>query len=297
MPEGKGFDGFSQTDMRLRRSVQRPRFIHIEVETALDKYLTIASAIVQASVIILLIRKRMYREFPLFSAYLVWVFAAAIGLGLAAQRLGSDVYYRLYLVSSVFDAVFMFSILVEMSMSVLKPVKSMLPRGTIVAVVGAIGALAFAVWHIATPPGAVNLAKMSQYIIHLDITTSVLRIVFFVSLAGLSQMLSVGWRDRVVQISTGLGFFSLVSLCVTFLHMNQGVGARDLNTLYHVLDRVVVFSYIASMVYWLVCFRQDVPERQEFTPQMQKIIAVLAQNARTTHLAMRDPDVKSGSSY
>jgi hypothetical protein len=182
-------------------------------------------------------------------------------------------------------------------MSVLKPVRSMLPRWTILAVVGIIGAVAYAVWHIASPPGVTKVAKMSQYIIHCDMTTSVLRIVFFVSLAALSQLLSLGWRDRVVQISTGLGFFSIVSLGVTFLHMNQGVGADHLNAVYHVFDRIVACSYIASMLYWLVSFAQDVRERQEFTPQMQKFIGSLAQNARSTRMAMSDRDVESGKSY
>lgn len=263
----------------------------------MDTYLTITSAIVQALVVILLMRKRIYKEFPLFSIYQVWIFAAAMGAAVAAVRLPSDVYSRAFFVSSIFDALFMFSILVEMSMSVLKPVKSMLPRWTILAVTAMIGAVAIGVWRIASPPGALNLSKMSQLIIHLDITTSVLRILFFVSLAALSQLLCLGWRDRVVQISTGLGFFSLVSLCVTFLHMNQGVGGRHLNELYHVLDRIVVGSYIASMGYWLVSFARTVRERQEFTPQMKKFIEVLAQNARTTQLAMRSSDAKSGESY
>jgi len=263
----------------------------------LDTYLTISTAIVQGLVVTLLIRKRIYKEFPLFTGYLVWVCLAAFLATVAASRLTSNLYNRFYLISSVFDSAFMLAVLVEMSMSVLKPVKALLPKWTTLFVAGVVCVAAFAAWHIASPPGLAKLSKMSQYIIHCDMTTSVLRIMFFVALAGLSQLLSIGWRDRVVQISTGLGFFSLVSLCVTFVHMNQGVGGVHQNEIYHVLDRVVVFSYIASMGYWLVSFAQQVRERQEFTPQMRKFIEVLAQNARTTQLAMRNPDVKSGSTY
>lgn len=239
----------------------------------------------------------MYREFPLFSAYQVWICALAMSSTVAAVKLPSEVYNRLFFVSSILDALFLLSILVEMSMSVLKPVKAVLPRWTLLAVIALVGTVASGVWRIASPPGAMKLSKMSQYIIHLDNTTSVLRILFFVSLAALSQLLCLGWRDRVVQISTGLGFFSLVSLCVTFLHMNQGVGGSHLNELYHLLDRIVVGSYIASMMYWLVSFARDVRERQEFTPQMRKFIEVLAQNARSTQLAMRRADAENGESY
>ena len=283
--------------MPLRRNGIQTGQIPIEVAVTLDTYLTITSAVVQALVVVLLIRKRVYRDFPLFSAYLVWVSLAALGWAVAVSRLQPELNIRLYLISSVFDAGFMISILVEMSMSVLKPVKAILPRWTAFVVSGVIGAVAFVVWQIASPPGMMKLSKMSQYIIHLDITTSVLRILFFVSLAAMSQLLSLGLRDRVVQISTGLGFFSLVSLAVTFLHMNQGVGEVHLNNLYHVLDRIVVVSYIASLIYWLACFRQDVPERQEFTPQMRKIIETLTHNARGVREAMSDSSVKSSELY
>jgi hypothetical protein len=263
----------------------------------LDTCLTFTSAIVQALVVIVLVRRRISREFPFFSAYLVWVVVAGFASAFAVSRLQPNLYLRLYFISSVFDAMFMFAILVEMSMAVLKPVKAMLPRWTIALVMGLIGAVSMAVWQIASPPGLMKVSKISQYIIHFEITSSMLRILFFVALAALSQLLSLGWRDRVVQISTGLGFFSLVSLCVTFLHMNQGVGEGNLNDLYHVLDRMVVVSYIASLLYWTVCFAKDVPERQEFTPQMQSLIASVAQNAHRARLAMSNSEIKGGRGY
>lgn len=259
----------------------------------MDTYLTAVSAVVQASVVIVLIRKRLYREFPVFCVYLVWILSAAFAATFAASRLEAGLYNHLYFISSLFDAILMFSVLVEMTMSVLKPVRDLLPRWTVFAVAGLIGLISILVWHLASPPGIATLSKISQYIIHFEISSSMLRIIFFVSLAGLSQLLSLGWRDRVVQISTGLGFFSLVSLGVTFLHMNLGVGGQRQNDLYHSLDQLVVFAYISSMVYWLVSFSRDVPERKEFTPQMRSFISSLAQSTRSVRLAMSNPDTKS----
>jgi hypothetical protein len=75
--------------------------------------------------------------------------------------------------------------------------------------------------------------------------------------------------------------------------MSQGVGEAGLNHRYHVLDRITVCAYIGSMVYWLVCFAQDVPERQEFTPEMQAVIGYLVENARSIRLAMGSPQGKN----
>jgi len=244
-------------------------------------------------VVILLLHKRIYREFPLFFSYQVWVSVVALGATFGASRLPSELYVRLFLVLSVLDAIFMSSILAEMSISVLQPVRAMLPKQTILGVLTMIGTAALVIWPLTSPPGIANLSNTSQYIIHLDLTTSMLRILFLICLTALSHFLSIGWRDRVVQISTGFGFFSFISLCVTFLHINQGVGDTSLNRLYHVLDQITVCAYISSMLYWLVCFAHDVPNRQEFTPQMQAMIGSVVENARSIRLAMGSPQRKN----
>ncbi len=40
------------------------------------------------------------------------------------------------------------------------------------------------------------------------------------------------------------------------------------------------------MVYWIVSFAQKVPERREFTPQMESFLLALAGHARGTRVAM-----------
>src|SRR5262249_19870142 len=142
------------------------------------------------------------------------------------------------------------------------------------------------IWRFAIPPGLRVLSSLSQQIIHIDITSSALRIVFFLALAALSQLLSIGWRDRELQIATALGFYSLVSLSVTLLNMNQGIGNTVLNRQYYVLDELAAGSYICSMVYLIVSFAQKVPERREFTPQMQSFLLAVAGSARATRMAM-----------
>ena len=248
----------------------------------LDNDLELVSSLLQTAVIALLFFRRIYRALPLFSAYLVWLLLAQ-GLNLILSKYPIQVYERGFLVVSLIDSAFLFCVLVELSMSVLKPIRSSLPRWTFL-LVGGLLALAFVlVWPFATPPGVGQWNPASQRIIHLDITSSILQIVFVLALAGFSQLLSIGWRDRELQIATGLGFFSLVNLSVTLLHMNQGAGN---SFQYHYLDDVVAGSFIVSMIYWIVSFAQKVPERREFTPQMQSFLLALAGQARSTRMAM-----------
>jgi hypothetical protein len=115
-------------------------------------------------------------------------------------------------------------------------------------------------------------------------TSSALRILFFLILAACSQWLSIGWRDRELQIATGFGFFSLASLFVSFLHMNQGATT----TPYHTAELMLTACYDCSIFYWIISFAQKVPERREFTPQMQNFLLAVAGSARNTRIALTD---------
>jgi hypothetical protein len=96
-------------------------------------------------------------------------------------------------------------------------------------------------------------------------------------------MLSLGWRNRELQVATGLGFYSMVSLVVAMLHTHQALGLP-----YSRLIQVVVVSYLCSFLYWVFCFSQKEAERREFTPQMQSLLLAVAGTARSTRIGLTD---------
>jgi hypothetical protein len=248
----------------------------------LDFNLELVSATLQTVVIGLVIFRRIYRSLPLFSSYLVWLLLVQAS-SLYLEVHPSAIYQKMYLIEDLIDSGFMFLVLVELSMSVLNPVRFSLPRWTFLVVSGLLALAFVAIWPFSKPPGVTPLSQTSVYIIQLEITGSVLRILFVLALAGFSQLLSISWRDRELQIATGLGFYALVGLSVTLLHMNQG--ATD-SLQYHYLDEIASGSYIVSVLYWIVSFAQKVPERREFTPQMQSFLLALAGQARSTRMAV-----------
>jgi hypothetical protein len=248
----------------------------------LDSTLFAAGYVVEAAILILLFYKRVYKDFPIFCAYLALGMLSDTAQYFLARHY-PDSNLRIYLIATIIDSLLQFGVLVEVSMSVLRPVRSSLPRGAILAVAVMIALACAMIWPFAKTPGLDQLTFDSRMIVHSQLTFSVMRILFFLAIAGCSQLLSIGWRDRELQIATGLGFFSIVSLTVSMLHTSQ---APEFAARYHRLEQLLSASFVVSIIYWTLCFAQKVPERREFTPQMQSFLLAVAGNARTTRMAM-----------
>jgi len=250
--------------------------------TVLDSILFAAGYVVEAAILLLLFYKRVYKDFPIFCAYVaVGIVSDTAQYFLVRHYHNSDL--RIYLIAAIIDSLFQFGVLVEVSMAVLRPVRSSLPRGAIFAVVILIALFCAIIWPFTKTPDFDRLTFDSQMIVHFDLTFSVMRILFFLAIAGCSQLLSIGWRDRELQIATGLGFFSIISLTVAMLHTSQ---APEFAAQYHHLEEFKSASYVCSIIYWIFSFDQQVPERREFTPQMQNFLLAMAGNARNTRIAL-----------
>jgi hypothetical protein len=243
-----------------------------------------AGAAAEAVLLFLLLRRRVFSTFPVFTSYIAWSLATDLGQ-YAATNYYPTAYFRLYFASLAIDSLFLFGVLIELSRSVLSPMAKMLPRWTPVAVAVFITLICAAIWPLAGSPDFSRYTPLSRDLVHLQQTFSILRILFFLVLAGFSQLLSIGWRDRELQIATGLGFFSIVNLSVLALHTHQFVGTQ-----YHLLDQIVAASYSCTLLYWAYCFAQQEAKRREFTPQMQNFLLAMAGTARTTRIALADSD-------
>jgi hypothetical protein len=119
--------------------------------------------------------------------------------------------------------------------------------------------------------------------VQLQQTTSILRVLFFLVLAGGSQLLSIGWRDRELQVATGLGIYSIVSLTVAVLETHQTIASQ-----YQNLVRFETASYFCCLAYWAFSFAQKEAERREFTPQMQNFLLAVAGAARSTRVSLTE---------
>ena len=253
----------------------------------LDNAFLLAAMAAEVAVVGILLYKRAWRTFPVFFIYVAWELTGDVVGSYVMQRhttgLSSDSYLISYLVTQILDSILQLAVLTELGWSILRPLRSRLSSRGLILVVLFIVVLGAAIWPFADIHGVAKLSAAFRNIIHLQQTTAILRVLFFVLLAGCSQLLSIGWRDRELQIATGLGFFSLVSLATGILRQHMGMPEN-----FNVLNRLVAVSYICSLFYWVFSFTQKEAEPREFTPQMQNFLLAVAGTARTNRIEITE---------
>lgn len=258
----------------------------------LNDLLEAAAVAFEVAILGLLVYRHSWRTLPFFCLFCAWELTSDCGDYLVSHYL-PNAYLTTYFVDLIVNSVLQFCVLVELAWSVFRPFRASLPKhtvwilGILIAVAGA------AIWPFAVSSAFARFSVEWHILGRLQQTDSILRILFFLLLAGCSQMLSIGWRDRELQVATGLGFYSLVSLTVTMLHAHMEAGPA-----YRRLDQLQVACYVCSLLYWIVCFAQKEAERREFTPQMQGLLLAMAGSARSTRISMtgsgRDKTGKRG---
>jgi hypothetical protein len=110
--------------------------------------------------------------------------------------------------------------------------------GVLILVAGA------AIWPFAALPGMAHATTPEGLsYIQLQQTTWIVRVLVFLVLAGASQLLSIGWRDRELQVATGLGLYSIVGLTVAVLETHQTTASQ-----YKSYDRIAAASYLCCLL-------------------------------------------------
>ncbi|MGA9060199.1 MAG: hypothetical protein WB341_00905 [Terracidiphilus sp.] len=252
------------------------------MSVSLDNAMWLAGILIEAAVIGLLFYRRIWQTLPVFCSYCVWDVLSNVGVYIVGRHY--PMYFQVYAAQVIIDSALLFCVLVELAWSVLRPLRPSLARRSLI-IVGALILLAGAIiWPFAAFPGLVHVAsKQFLLLARLQQTVATLRILFFLLLAGGSQLLSIGWRDRELQVATGLGFYSIVSVTASLLQA-RGTSAAQ----FQHLNRFVVASFLCSLVYWLVSFAQKEAERREFTPQMQNFLLAVAGAAHSTRVALTE---------
>jgi len=218
----------------------------------LDSSLALYALLGHTAVLALIVYRRIYKSFPIFSAYLL---LSLIAIGMSYLFRGFNSVGTLYLALSFVDAAFIVAVLSELSMSVLRSLQSYLQSWTPLAIAYPL-ALSYAViWQFVKGLDALAwLTPPLDYQVCLDLSGSGLQIIYFIAFTGVSRIAGIGWRSRQLQIAAGLGFLSFVNFWTTMVQLNLESSYAAHIHQYHLMDELKSFGWCCLMLYWTVNF-------------------------------------------
>jgi len=248
----------------------------------IDSIILFAGYIATVALVVLMIYRGMTKSFPIFTGYLVF--------GLINDPLmywilshNPDSYPTAFAISSGADFIFQLGVLLEIATNVIRPVKQSLPvritwvLGFFLLIAALVsGAIAFKLLPHTTPSHLVDAVQL-----RMSLGMAMLRMGVFVAIAGFAQLLGIGWKNHVLQLTTGLAFYSAISLIVETTHSRTGLGPQ-----FHALDQMVAASYLGTLLFWSWSFAQQEEARKEFSPQMQNFLLSIAGSTRSSRIGL-----------
>jgi hypothetical protein len=232
---------------------------------------------------VLLVRRR-YRSFPVFTAYITFNVLSDIVLGILAAQFSKAAASWTALGLLAPQYLLELGVLCEIAWHVLKPVSPSLPSKALkifasLAVLALVGGLLLA-WHVDVhASGIYEKVKFP-----LDLTVGLLRMLLFAVVAAFAQVLGIGWKNRVLQLATGLSFYSAIDLLASLIQSQSGKA--------EMASHLKGAAYLIELGFFIWAFTTKGVERQEFTPQMREFLVTISGRARNTRAAIVQTLVK-----
>lgn len=247
----------------------------------MDKLLWLMSDIAQILLLAILFLRRLQRVFPVLSAFLVWQLVSDLLLFIALHRnfqFYSHHFLQLYYVFGIFSYLLEMAILLEIAAHVLSPARKLLPVWILYGLMAIMLVFALCSFSIAAWLNPKPFAGLRTFLV-LDTSAAIMCLVTFLVIAGFSQILGLSWKNHVLQLATGLAFFSLVSLVVELAQSELTRGPLYAAR-FQIWSQIQVAGYLCTLYFWCYAFLKKEAPRKEFSPQMAKFLVSISGTAQ-----------------
>jgi len=227
--------------------------------------------------LVILIFRRRYKIFPIFTAYIVWLaISDPLLVAVIASRHdhGGHLYYRTYFVFNIIQYILELSVLFEIASAVLRPATRVMSRNIVLILAFIMAVVAVVAFLITADINSATLSHPRTYFV-VNTTMAILCLVAFLLIAGFSQLLGLSWKNYVLQLTSGLAFYAVVTLVAELGHSRLRRGPLYAHEFY-ALDRLRVAGYLCALYFWCYAFAKKEAPRKEFSPQMAKILVSIS---------------------
>lgn len=241
-------------------------------------------SLAEIALLCVLLFRRQYRTFPIFTCYIGFNVCSDLAVALLSTQSSGDRASWLALFLLPPQYLLELGVLVEIGWRLLKPVSHSLPRQALkvfltIAVIAVLAGVALA-WHV--DPHSTGIYEKLKF--PLDITVGLLRLILFLAMVGFAELLGIGWKDKVLQLATGLSFYSLLDLAGSLIQNNFGAS--------QFANHLKGGAYLVELGFFIWVFTTKEAERREFSPQMQQFLVTISTRVRSSRSVIERSEVK-----
>jgi hypothetical protein len=242
--------------------------------SALDLALWIAGFLGNAALFAILICRRRWREFPVFTAMTGFDGAMSVIAYLIYRYCSNGWYFRFYWMWDLLDFALQLGVIWEIARIVMRPtgtwVRDAKKQFILWSAAGIL--LAAALPWLISPPAATLLGRLE---VRGNLFASLVICELIAVVTRTSRSLGLGWRNHVMALGNGWTGLAVVAILVDGLHSYFGA-----DLYFKDLEYVRMFAYLAALGYWIVQFWLEEPARQPISPELHAYIEALHQRIK-----------------
>jgi hypothetical protein len=218
-------------------------------------YLWVAPHALQVALAVMMVRRKLAREFPTFFAYTVFEAVQFVVLYLTYQSAVSGLYPALWLVGNSVSVALRFAIVYEIFSKVFRSYPALKDFCTLVFRWATVVLLLVAVVLVGWASGYETDRLTTAYTV-IDRAVSIVQGGLLIFILLLSRFLSFPWRSYVFGIALGVGFFASVELGISAIRTQIGVSVHS-----EFFNMFTMATYHCCVLFWIVTLM--LPEREE----------------------------------
>lgn len=207
-------------------------------------YLWLAPHVLQVLLAIVIVKRKLHRQFPVFLAYTLYQVlsnAALFALDHAPQ-ISADVFHVAINIDAALSIALRFAIIYELFVVVLRPYEALKRLASLVVQLVLIALLLVALFVAAYGPVAEYASRLISLYIAMSRATSIVQCGLLLLLSLFSSYFGISWRSFVFGIAFGLGFYLAVQLALVAIASHINVSLANM---------IEMSAYHLSVVAWL----------------------------------------------